>query len=133
MFLHKMVTKEQVIPVILEVCPFYKKQTEKHLAFYEEDLLYVFVPDLANNAIELDKDNKQREILLIFEVIEKLFVEGNDEVREIIEIGVLEDFRHIFGESYEKFSKYLKPNSLKFWKTVPARLLDKLPYPKSIL
>lgn len=128
-----MITMDQVVPTILEVCPFYKKQWEKHIAFYEEDLLYVFVPDLVNRIIELDKENKQKEILSIFEMIEKLLVEGDEEVQELIKIGILEDFRHILGVDFEKFSKFLKPNSLKFWKTVPTRPLDNLPFPKSII
>ena len=128
-----MITKEQVVPAILEACPFYEETWKKHFAFYEEDLLYVFVPDLVNSVVELDTENKQQEILSVFKVIEKLLVEGDKDVKNIIKIGVLEDFRYIFGKHFEKFSKYLKPNSLKFWKTVKTRGLDKLPYPKSVL
>ena len=65
------------------------------------DLVFVFVPDLVNYAIELDKENKQEEISSIFEVIEKLLVEGDKNVKGIIEIGVLEEFRHIFGKDFE--------------------------------
>lgn len=133
MFLREMITKEQVIPIILEACPFYKKTWEKHFAVYEGELLFVFVPDFVNSVIELEKENKKAEILSIFEVVEKLLVEGNEDVKNLIKIGVLEDFRCIFGENFEKFSKYLKPNSLKFWRTVPTKGLDKIPYPKSVL
>ena len=133
MFLREMIMKEKVVQTILEACPFYKETWEKHLAFYKEELLFVFVPDLVNSAIELEKENKRAEILSIFEVVERLLVEGNEEVKNLIKVGVLEDFRHIFGKDFEKFSEYLKPNSLKFWKTVKTRGLDKLPYPKSSL
>ena len=57
-----MITTEQVVPTILETCPFYKETWEKHFAFYKEDLLYVFVPDLVNSVIELDKENKRQHI-----------------------------------------------------------------------
>lgn len=131
--MRKMITKEQVIPTILKACPFYKETWEKHLEFYEEELLFVFVPDLVNSVTELDKENKQQEILSIFEVIEKLLVEGDESVKNLIEVGVLEDFRHIFGQDFEKFSKYLLPNSFEFWRSVPERELDKIKYPKSVL
>lgn len=133
MFSREMITKEQVVPTIIEACPFYKETWERHLAFYEEELLFVFVPDLVNSVIELEKENKQAEILLIFEIVEKLLVEGNEDVKNLIKLGVLEDFRCVFGKDFEKFSKYLKPNSLKFWRNVPTRGLDKIPYPKSVL
>ena len=126
-----MITKDQVISVVLEVCPFYKEHTEKHLNSFEEDLLYVFVPDLVNSAIELEKNNKQKEILSIFEVVEKLLVEGDKDVKNIIKIGVLENFRIIFGKNFAKFVKYLKPNSLRFWKTIPKKSTDNIAYPKS--
>ena len=108
-----MITKDQVVSTILKVCPFYKETWEKHLAFYEEDLLFVFVPDLVNSVIDLDKQNKRQEILSIFEVIEKLLIEGDEDVKNLIKVGVLEDFRHIFGKDFERFSKFLRPNSLK--------------------
>ncbi len=133
MFLREMITKDEVVSTILDTCPFYKETWEKYFAFYQEELLYVFVPDFVHNAIELERENKRQEILSIFEVIEKLLVEGDKDVKNIIEIGVLENFRHIFGKSFEKFSKYLRPNSLKCWKTIPRTSLDKLPYPKSTL
>ena len=128
-----MITKEQVVATIVEACPFYKETWEKHIARYKEELLYVFVPDLVNSVLELDKENKHQEILSVFEVIEKLLVEGDEDVKNLIKVSVLEDFRHIFGKNFEKFSKFLKPNSLKFWKTVKTRGLDKIPYPKSVL
>ncbi len=94
---------------------------------YEEELLYVAVPDVLNRCIDLHENNKEEKIVLVFEAIEKLLVEGDKDVKELIKISVIEDFRHIFGNRFEEFIKYLKPNSLKLWKTMPERPIDKTP------
>jgi hypothetical protein len=123
------ITEKQVFREIIEICPFYKRTWEKHLEHYGEELLYVSVPDMLNRCLDLYENNEEKKIALVFEAVEKLLVEGNKDVKELIEIGVLEEFIHIFGSHYKEFIKFLQPKSLEVWKTKKQRLVD-IPYPK---
>ena len=75
-----MITLNQVFPTILEICPFYKTTWEKHLEYYEEELLYVAVPDMLYRCIDLYKKDETKKIDSVFKAVEKLLVEGDNEV-----------------------------------------------------
>jgi hypothetical protein len=124
-----MITIKQVFPTILEICPFYRKTWEKHLEHYGEELLYVAVPDMLNRCIDLYEDNEEQKIVLVFEAIEKLLVEGDEDVKKLIEIAILEELIHILGDHHKEFVKYLQPNSLRVWRTKSQRLIN-VPYPR---
>jgi hypothetical protein len=56
---------------------------------------------------------------LIFGIIEKLYVEGDEYVKEAATIGLLEGIQNITGNRRldpEVFVQYLKPESAKWWK-----------------
>jgi hypothetical protein len=125
-----MITLKEVFPAVLEICPFYKTTWEKHLEYYEEELLYVAVPDMLNRCIDLYENDETKKIDLVFQAVEKLLIEGDNEVRELIEISVLEEFTHIFGDYQKYFIGYLQSNSLKVYKTKSQRLAD-VAYPKA--
>ncbi len=115
-----MITKEQVMPLLLEACPSFTEKWEEHRAFYDdEDLLYVDLGEFAHHLVELHKTNQTREFPAVFEVIERLHLEGDDFVKEAATIGMLEGIQNVAGNSGlnpEEFSQYLKAESAKWWR-----------------
>jgi hypothetical protein len=119
--LNKEITKYEVIPLILDACPSYLEKWNKYLAEsddeYEEGLLYLAVADFVRHFVELLSNNQREEFENIFEVIEKLHLQGDNYVKELATIGFLEDIKHslINPDDTGLIKKYLRPESLKWW------------------
>jgi hypothetical protein len=115
-----LITKEQVMPLFLNACPSFSKRWEEHRAFYEDEhLLYIDLGEFAHHLIELEKSNQTEEFPAVFDLIEKIHLEGDDFVKEAATIGMLEGIQNVAGNSGvepERFAKYLKPESAKWWR-----------------
>jgi hypothetical protein len=113
------ITKEQVMPLLLEACPSFTRKWEEHRAFYDnEDLLYVDLGEFAHHLVELHKWNQTSEFPAVFNVIERLHLEGDDYVKEAATIGMLEGIQNVAGNldiDPELFALYLKSESAKRW------------------
>lgn len=127
-----MITKEQVMPLFLQACPSFVEKWEEHHAFYDdEDLLYVDLGEFAHHIVELHKTNQTNEFSAVFEVIEKLHLQGDAYVKEAATIGMLEGIQNVAGNSGvnpEDFSGYLKPESAKWWRRLNDFWNGKIPY-----
>lgn len=117
-----MIYKVQVIPMLLEVCPSYQIRWNIYYSDTyiegEEQLLYLDLADFASHIIELFKDNKCDSFGIIFELIEKIHIQGDEYVKEAITIGFLEDLQNFaLGEKIElaNFEEYLGIESKKWW------------------
>jgi hypothetical protein len=115
-----MMTNDQVMPFLLSACPSFSTRWEEHRAFYaDEQLLYIDLGEFAHHLIELQKANRTEEFPAVFEIIERMHVEGDDYVKEAATIGMLEGIQNVAGNSGidpERFAKYLKPESAKRWR-----------------
>ncbi len=115
-----MITKEQVMPLFLRACPSFTAKWEEHRAYYDnEDLLYIDLGEFAHHLIELHKTNQTEELPAVFDVIEKLHIEGEAYVKEAATIGMLEAIQNVAGNNGinpEEFTCYLKPESAKWWR-----------------
>ncbi len=115
-----MITKEQVMPLLLSGCASFSKRWEEHQAFYEdEQLLYIDLGEFAHHLIELQKASRTEEFPAIFEIIERMHLEGDDYVKEAATIGILEGIQNVArnsGVNPDQFAKYLKPESAKSWR-----------------
>ena len=113
-------TNDQVMPLLLSACPSFSTRWEEHRAFYEdEQLLYIDLGEFAHHLIELEKANRTEEFPAVFEIIERMHVDGDDYVKEAATIGMLEGIQNVAGNSGidpERFAKYLKPESAKRWR-----------------
>jgi hypothetical protein len=77
-----MITKEQVMPLLLNACPSFSKRWEEHRAFYEDEkLLYVDLGEFAHHLVELLKANRTEEFPAVFEIIERMHLEGDHYVK----------------------------------------------------
>ena len=112
-----MITKDQVMPLLLEACPSFSEKLKEHRAFYEdEDLLYVELGEFAHHLVELHKSNQAGEFPAVFEIVERLHLEGDAYVKEAATIGLLEGIQNVAGNSGvdpEEFFPSLKPESAK--------------------
>jgi hypothetical protein len=127
-----MITKEQVMPLLLNACPSFSKRWEEHRAFYEdEELLYVDLGEFAHHLVELLKANHTEEFPTVFEIIERLHLEGDHYVKEAATIGMLESIQNVAGNSGvepDEFVEYLKPQSVKWWRQLNDFWNAKIPY-----
>jgi hypothetical protein len=113
------ITKEQVMPLLLKACPSFTKRWEEHRAFYDdESLLYVDLGEFAHHLVELHKTDQTSEFAAVFDVIERLHLEGDDYVKEAATIGMLEGIQNVAGNldvDPEVFAPYLESESTKQW------------------
>jgi len=127
-----MITKEQVMLLLLNACPSFSKRWKEHQSFYRDDeLLYVDLGEFACHLVELKAANRTEEFQAIFDIIERLLVEGDHYVKEAATIGLLEGIQNVAGNSgveLEQFVKYLKPESAKWWRQVNDFWDAKIPY-----
>lgn len=127
-----MMTKEQVMPLLLNACPSFSKKWEEHRALYEdEELLYVDLGEFAHHLVELLTTNCTEEFPAVFEIIERMHLEGDPYVKEAATIGMLEGIQNVAGNSGvepERFVAYLKPESLKWWRQLNDFWQAKIPY-----
>ncbi len=115
-----MILRDQTIPLFLEACPSFGEKWKQHRAFYgDEDLLYVDLGKFAHHLVELHRVGRRDEFPAVFEVIERLHLEGDAYVKESATIGMLEDIQNVVRNcdvNPEEFSVYLKPESMKWWR-----------------
>ena len=115
-----MITKEQVMPLLVNDCPSFAQKWQEDRAFFgDEEHLYIDFGEFAGHIVDLYERNQTQEFLRLFSTIEQLQVEGDDYVREAATVGLLEGIQNIAGNrgiDPEEFVQYLKPESAKSWK-----------------
>jgi hypothetical protein len=127
-----MITKEQVMPLFLSACPSFAPDWEKYRASNpDEGLLYIDVSELAYHIVALIKSKQTSEFSAVFDVIECLHVEGDDYVREVATIGVLESLQNVAsndGVDPEAFVPWLGIESRRWWRQLNDFWQAKIPY-----
>ena len=114
-----MITKEQVMPLFLEACPSFGEKWDDHHSLYaDEQLLYVDMGEFAHHLVELHKSNQTTEFRAIFDIIERLHIDGDHYVKEAATIGMLEAIQNVAsnnGVDPRVFVPYLGTKSIKWW------------------
>jgi hypothetical protein len=129
-----MITKEQVMPLLLDACPSFTEKWAEHRAYWEDEhLLYIDLAEFNRHLIELHKNKQIAEFSAVFDVVEKLHLEGDNYVREAATIGLLEGIQNVASHSenevdVEDFAQYLKPESAKWWQQLNDFWEGKIPY-----
>lgn len=120
----EVVKEEQMLPMLVEVCPTFAEKWQEHKEEYKDEenyLPYVALGDFSRHLFELERQNKTENFERIFDLIERFHFEGNDYVQNAAVVGLLENLQN-FGEENDfenqPFLKYLKPESLKWWNQV---------------
>jgi hypothetical protein len=129
-----MVTKEQVMLLLLTACPSFFKRWEEQLLLYEEgdeQLLYLDLAEFADHLVELHKAHRIEEFPAVFQVVESLHLEGDHFVKEATTIGLLEGIQNQarnLGVDPEEFLQYLGAQSLRWWRQLNDFWNAKIPY-----
>jgi hypothetical protein len=117
------------MPLLLAAYPSFAEAWEEHRRDwdYEEAGLYNDLAQLAHHLVKLVGEQQTGELPELFGVVERLVVEGDDEVQEAATIGLLEDvqtlagwarYQHEYRHSAvapEAFAPYLGPESRVWW------------------
>jgi hypothetical protein len=114
------ITREQVMLLLLAACPSFRRRWESYVAdgAYEEGLLYVDLGIFADHLVDLLKRGETSEFEAVFEVVERLHVEGHPDVKEAATIGLLEGLQNVAGHSGldpQQFVRWLEPESARWW------------------
>lgn len=116
-----MITKQRVIPMLLEACPSFRPVWEEHLRDNGEEILYVALGDFARHLLDLFQAGEAETFPGVAQVIERLHVEGDPYVREAATIGLIEDIQNVWGNNNvdpEVFFPFLLPESARWWKSL---------------
>ena len=116
-----MITKPQVVPMVLDASPSFRQVWEEHLHDNGEEITYVALGDFARHLLELFQAGKTETFPDEAWVIERLHVEGDPYVREAATIGLLEGIQNVWGNSSidpELFFPVLLPESARWWKSL---------------
>jgi hypothetical protein len=116
----QVISRSQMMPLILEKCPAFRPSWEKHLKFWdgEEAGLFNDVGQFAHFVVDSYEHEDTQSVEAALGVIEDLLVEGDEEVRGAASIGFLEDLRNTsswrpFGS--RPFAERLGPQSRLAW------------------
>src|SRR5687768_18578856 len=113
-----MIKQHEMLPLLVEACPSFTDTLKDYREFFDEELTYTELGAFANHLVELYKENKTDDFEKVFDVVEKLHIEGDKFVKEAATIGLLEGLQNIAGNKDldpEVFYPYLKPVSAIWW------------------
>jgi hypothetical protein len=117
-----MITREQMIQLLLQACPSFQSEWDKHLAEHDEEILYYIVlSGFARHLLELHQKKEVETFPAVAQVIERLHIEGDGYVQEAATIGLLEGIQNSWGNNHvdpELFFPYLLPVSGKWLRSL---------------
>ena len=115
-----MITKEQIIPILLKASPTFQKILDE---CDDKDLIYIVLGDFARHLLEMQKTGQFEVLKSAAEAIEQLELNGDHFVREAATIGLLEGIQNVWGNNDvnpDLFKQFLLPESLKWWNELNA-------------
>ena len=120
-----MITREQVMPMLLCACPSFDEPWREYVGdpTYDEALLYIHLGEFAHHLVRLQKAGDTSEFDPVFRVIEALHTDGDSYVREAATIGLLEGIQNVAGNrdlDPDSFVSFLRPESAKWWDKLNA-------------
>ena len=123
--LTQMITKPEVVPMLLEVCPTVRARWAEHLAAWkgEEAGSFNDVSLIAHHIVDSYAHGVTAEFAPLFTLVERIIEEGDEQARQLATIGVLEDIQvisthHPFGP--DAFLQWLGPRSREAWDQIEA-------------
>ncbi|RYG71029.1 hypothetical protein EON80_06045 [bacterium] len=115
-----MIELHQISGLMLEAAPGAQSRWDEHIEYWNGEKAgdYNDIGEFAHYVVDGYEKGETAEFDAIFQVIERLIIEGNDETQGVAIVGFLEDVQNIsshreFGESV--FVPYLRPKSREAW------------------
>jgi hypothetical protein len=114
------IEKAQVMPLLLEACPSFRRRWDSYVGddAYEEGLLYVDLGIFADHLVDLLRRDQTSEFRAVFDMVERLHVEGDPYVKEAATIGLLEGLQNVAGHAGldpQEFVPWLEPEAARWW------------------
>jgi len=128
-----MISREQVMDLLLEACPSYRVRWEEYRSAPEFDgeLLFVHVGDFADHVVDLLQRGEPAELAALARELERLHVEGDDAVKEAATIGLVEGIQNAAGHrsvTTRSLEEALGPETRRWWRSVDAFWSGKIPH-----
>lgn len=117
-----MITKAEMMDVLLEACPSFTPRWNAFLDEWQDEKndlpLYLALSKFVRHLIEMEQRGETQGFEAIFQAIERLLLEGDRYVLEAAVIGLLEDLQNPNLHSQtrpEQFYPYLGRDSKRWW------------------
>ncbi len=120
-----LITLEDVAPLLLSICPSALHAWETHLRWWCEDDRGYFndIAVFAHHIVDSYTAGRTSEFPAFFAMVERLITEGDEHVRELATIGLLEDIQNVASHrpfGYSVFVPWLGPVTIVEWRAVEA-------------
>lgn len=115
-----MIREPEVMPLLVAACPSFAEVWAEYTSDPDFDpaLLHVHLGEFAAHVIELLRHGDSPELEPTFDVIERLFSEGDEEVREAATLGLLDGLQSATvtaAVSPARFLALLRPATRQRW------------------
>ena len=111
---------DELVPLLLKACPSATEAWEDHLKFWSsearDDFLDMAV--FAHHVVNAFNQGRTEEFPAFFELLERMLVEGDQQVIDLAIAGLIEDIQNIASHrqfGYRVFEKWLGPTSRRGW------------------
>jgi hypothetical protein len=125
----------QIRQLLVEACPSFG--TSDQLRQFDKDVgdketEYLLAAAFIRHLVALHLQDRHEEFEAVFDLIERLHLQGDPYVRELATVGFLEDLGntnlHHRGSTPRDFEKYLRPESRWWWEELELLWAGKIPY-----
>lgn len=100
-------------------CPSFEPrwQTYAEDPIYDDDLIYVHLGEFASHLVDLMVKGWVSEFPAAFDAIERLYADGDYDVRLATTVGLLEGVQNVSGGKTDpdEFVRYLRPRTAEKW------------------
>jgi hypothetical protein len=115
-----MITKPQIMPMLLEACPGFQTAWQRHLESWggEEPGTYNDASEFAHYLVDSYEGGVTSEFPAAFATLETIFADGDQEARDVAGVGVLESLQNICSNhscGSDVFIQWLGPLSRSAW------------------
>ena len=114
-----MIAENQVMSLLRATCPSFEPRWQAYVGdpLYDEDLFYVHLGEFASHLVDLMVKGQVSELPAVFETVERLYVDGDYDVRLAVTVGLLEGIQNVSGDKTdpERFVRYLQSQTAEKW------------------
>jgi hypothetical protein len=121
-----MIDRSQMIPLLVEACPSFAPEWREFCAEWAKATelpCYIAIGEFARHLSKVLANGDDEVLHRVFDVVERLILEGDRYVREAVIVGVIEDLQSLHLHSStkpEQYLPYLLPQTRRWWSKVAA-------------
>ena len=120
-----MIQQEQIMPLLLTACPGFGRLWADHLAYWNGKPAGIFLDtaEFVHYLADCHERNDITALTAAFQLIERFFVEGEENTKEVAAMGILETLQNVASHQPEgaaPYLSYLGPRSRTAWDAINA-------------